>query len=266
MRVELARLRNEIELQRNDMDNLRRRQRELYDDLDYRLRARERGAAPVSGDGRYPSPIRTPPGEDIGAASPGTDAPASTADTPDSAEGGQAAVAPGAASGQGATEVVVEPWRTRTPEAATPPGDAGMQRAPTTAPTMIDVGEQQLYDEAFEKLKQSRYPEAIQGFRELLARFPNGALADDAHYWIAEAQYVTREFQSALAGFRTVSARYPDSPRAPEALLKVGYIQLEVGAREQARVTLNEVIARYPGSRVAVSAQTRLQRLEQGGN
>ena len=44
LREELARLRNEVELQGNQLSNLLRRQRELYDDLDYRLRQRERAA------------------------------------------------------------------------------------------------------------------------------------------------------------------------------------------------------------------------------
>ena len=44
LREELARLRNEIELQRNQLDKLVERQRNLYDDLDYRWRQQERAA------------------------------------------------------------------------------------------------------------------------------------------------------------------------------------------------------------------------------
>lgn len=284
MGVELARLRNELELQRNDMENMRRRQRELYDDLDYRLRARERsslpagqtGGPPVADQTAYP-PIAAPqdatdPMPPMGGATQGRiAAPETGAATPTEPSPAGMAV-------QRPSTVTVERWRSRQPAAgapatappSTPAGPAGSPPVAASGPTpgrarLADADEQLAYDEAFDKLKQSRYAEAIQGFQDLLSRYPNGALADDANYWIAEAQYVTRDFQSALNGFRNVVIRYPDSPRAPEALLKVGYIQYDVGAKEQARVTLNEVVTRYPGSRVAISAQTRLKRIERDG-
>ncbi len=285
MGVELARLRNELELQRNDMDSMKRRQRELYDDLDYRLRARERstlppgqaGGPPVPGQTTYP-PIATPQDATGGGLPPMagvTQDPTAGADT-----GAGPSMGPPSATGavQRPSTVTVDPWRSRQPAvdapAAAPPATAARPTAPApvaaagpapAGPRLADANEQLAYDEAFDKLKQSRYAEAIQAFQALLSSYPNGALADDANYWIAEAQYVTRDFQSALNGFRSVVVRYPDSPRAPEALLKVGYIQYEVGAKEQARVTLNDVVTRYPGSRVAISAQTRLKRIERDG-
>ncbi len=264
MGVELARLRNAIELQRKDMEDMKRRQRELYDDLDFRLRARERGsmpagpagAPPVTGQTAYP-PIATPQDTPGGA-------PTMAGATQQPAAGTERGV-------QRPSTATVEPWRTRPQAAGAQPQTPGQQPTATApaqvpqAPRLAVADEQSGYDQAFDKLKQSRYAEAIQAFKDLLASYPNGALADDAHYWIAEAQYVTRDFQSALNGFRNLVIRYPDSPRAPEALLKVGYIQYEVGAKEQARVTLNEVVTRYPGSRVAISAQTRLKRIEREG-
>jgi tol-pal system protein YbgF len=281
MGVELARLRNELELQRNDMESMQRRQRELYDDLDYRLRARERGTStvgqagmpPVAGQTTYP-PIVAPQGAtgELPPMAGVTQGPMAGPDT-----GSAPPTAPSSAdiAVQQPSTVTVEPWRTRYPTpgapATAPPSIPAGPTAPVAArpspagPRLADADERLAYDEAFNKLKQSRYAEAIQAFQDLLNRFPNGALADDANYWIAEAQYVTRDFQSALNGFRNVVVRFPDSPRAPEALLKVGYIQFEVGAREQARITLNQVVTRYPGSRVAISAQTRLKRIERDG-
>ncbi len=277
MGVELARLRNEIELQRNDMENIKRRQRELYDDLDYRLRARERSALPAGQTG-VPSVADQTTYPSIAAPQDSTGAsPAMAGVTQDPIAGPATGAAPptGPAAADVAVQrpstVIVEPWRLRQPGAGAPatPSTPVRPTAPppvaAAGPRLADADEQLAYDEAFDKLKQSRYAEAIQAFQDLLSRYPNGALVDDAHYWIAEAQYVTRDFQSALNGFRNVVIRYPDSPRAPEALLKVGYIQYEVGAKEQARVTLNEVVTRYPGSRVAISAQTRLKRIERDG-
>ncbi|MCG6871809.1 MAG: tol-pal system protein YbgF [Gammaproteobacteria bacterium] len=69
---ELKALRNQIEIQGNQLQNQERRQRELYDDLDFRLRARERDAG-------TPGPM---------AASP-------AADTAPTTAGGMAVPAPG---------------------------------------------------------------------------------------------------------------------------------------------------------------------------
>lgn len=274
MGVELARLRNELELQQNDMENMRRRQRELYDDLDYRLRARERGTLPSGAGDMPPVADRTYPSG--GAPQDSTEAlppMAGVTQGPMAGSATEAGTPTGPSSADTAMQrpstVTVEPWRSRRPTAGTPPAappaTIGSPTVPPAGPRLADADEQLAYDEAFDKLKQSRYAEAIQAFQDLLRRYPGGALADDANYWIAEAQYVTRDFQAALNGFRNVVVRYPDSPRAPEALLKVGYIQYEVGAKEQARVTLQEVVTRYPGSRVAISAQTRLKRIERDG-
>ncbi|MDJ0958725.1 MAG: YbgF trimerization domain-containing protein, partial [Arenicellales bacterium] len=67
LRDELARLRNEVELQRNQLDKLTQRQRELYDDLDYRLRQRERA---LGGDTALMQPPSS--GAGFGSSSPGT--------------------------------------------------------------------------------------------------------------------------------------------------------------------------------------------------
>jgi tol-pal system protein YbgF len=98
-----------------------------------------------------------------------------------------------------------------------------------------------------------------------LAQYPNGALADDAQYWIGEAMYVTRDFPGGLKAFQAVVQRFPESARVAEAMLKLGYIQYEMGAKEDARVTLTQVVNRFPGSRVSISAQTRLRKLQAEG-
>ncbi len=126
----------------------------------------------------------------------------------------------------------------------------------------VTLSEQQAYDNAFELLKQSLYEDAINEFRLLADTWPQGGLADDAYYWMSEARYVNRQFENALTGFRTVVTRYPNSPRVPEALLKIGYIQYDVGSYEDAAETFRNILAQFPGHQVAVSAKTRLRRVE----
>ncbi len=226
---EMRQLRSLLEEQQYELENLKKRQRAFYDDLDQRLRARERG------------------------------------DTETMAGTGQ----PDAIQGGGATQPI---------DATLPPlPPAAGAGAPSAAEEKVTVSrwserkrgnvaqEQAAYDAAFDALKRGRYGEAVEGFQGLLRDYPGSQLADDAQYWIAEAHYVTREFESALIGYRAVVDGYAGSQRVPEALLKIGYLQYELGAYDNARATLSQIIERFPGTAVAMSAYTRLKKMDREG-
>jgi len=245
IQTELQDLRNEAELQRREVERLVQRQRELYRELDQRIRSQERQGGLSPSTPTTPSlstlPSNTPTYQPS-TPSVGSDASTTTVTQPQT----------GTEPSVNEITIGATSPTTSSPSTATPS---------TTQPASGDA--QEAYLAAFELLRQSRYEDAISAFNGLLARHPNSDLADDAQYWIAEAHYVTRNFNAALQGFRTVISRYTQSPRVPEALLKIGYVQYEMGAMEDARATLTNVINQFPDSRVAISAQTRLQKIEQ---
>lgn len=144
---------------------------------------------------------------------------------------------------------------------------SALRTAPAAGATSAAGGasEQEVYDKAFTALKSSDYPGAIAGFRHFLTAYPQGALADNAQYWLGEAYYVTRDYPSALTAFQDVLARWPDSRKAPDALLKLGFTQQEMKRTDQARATLTEVTKRYPDSEAAKLAAERLRRLRASG-
>lgn len=258
LREELALLRNEVELQKNQLDKLLERQRNLYDDLDYRLRQQERAAGAAITTTQPPAGTASLGTSNTGSGFPNTPQPDVTgATTP---PGGTGQAAQGTVTGAAATSAAAIQGMTPTGQGAAP-----TQPVPTQQAAIATPQEQAAYDEAFNLLKQSRYQESVTSFRQQLAQHPNGALADDAQYWIGEAMYVTRDFQGGLTAFETVVNRYPESARVAEAMLKLGYIQYELGAKEEARQTFTQVVNRFPGSRVAISAQTRLRKLQAEG-
>lgn len=350
-------LRSLVEVQSFELEKLRRRQRELYDDLDQRLRRQERltsytpipapgsrapGApgigyqpAPSATGGLYPpvgsaggayAPGATPapgvvPSEPGGIQAPGyvapgyvetapgvpqptTPAPGQVQETiptqattasvvPYGSTGGQAPLtpppAPAPASPGVATTGVEVPSPSISGQVAQQPIEGSGVAVPTAPATTASTGlggpvspgvppagpvseppvsvfEQQVYDEAFALLKQSRYSDAALAFENFLRQFPNSGLADDAYYWMAEARYVTREFEAALASFRTVVTYFPTSSRVPASYLKIGYIQYEMGAVQEAQQTLTEVVKAFPAHRVAVSAEARLQKIARETN
>lgn len=122
--------------------------------------------------------------------------------------------------------------------------------------------EDQYYDRGFEFLKKSQYDEAVNVFKQQLADHPQGDLADDAHYWIAEAMFINRKPVEARPHLRAIIDNYPQSARLPDAMLKSAYIEQDLGNLIEARILLQEVVARHPSSNAAIAAKNRLENLK----
>jgi tol-pal system protein YbgF len=137
----------------------------------------------------------------------------------------------------------------------------GLQAGAGADTVRVEVMEgEQLYDSAYSYMLQGRYPLAVKGFSEYLARFPSGDLADNCQYGIGESYYAQSEFATAADAFLAVVSRYPDSDNVPSALLKAGFSFAELGDTPQARTFLNRVIDDYPYSDEAIKARDRLSR------
>jgi tol-pal system protein YbgF len=121
--------------------------------------------------------------------------------------------------------------------------------------------EQAVYTQAFDALKAGSYSVAVTGFKDFLSSYPTSPLAENAQYWLGEAYYVTRDYDSASGAFRTVLQKWPESRKAPDALLKLGFTQYELKRYADSRATLQEVTRKYPDSDAARLAAERLQRM-----
>jgi tol-pal system protein YbgF len=186
-------LRNTVEVQGHELEQLKGRQRALYDDLDKRLRDAERRGS------------------------------------------------------------------------VTAPVASASAAAALSAPRATTAAQQQEYDAAFDLMKQGLYDRAVKAFRAFLAKYPDSGLVDNAQYWIAEGNYVLRNYKLALEEFTKV-VNAPQNPKAPDALLKIGYVHYELGAYDKARKALGEVQERYPGSSVAKLAAVRLDKMKKEGH
>lgn len=264
LQSEVRELRDLVERQEFELQKLTTRQSDLYDDLDRRLRTQERsemasGAVAPAGS-NLSSPnysnvqgVTVPPGGT--GLSSGTLSPVTSTATL------------GGSSGQVVAPSTTVPTVGSLP--ATTAGQQGIQSQSTASLPQtggaVSGSAQDAYDQAFSLLKQSRYADAVQAFELFIRDYPNNDLTDDAYYWLAEARYVTRDFEAALNGFRNVTTRFPNSQRVPASYLKIGYIQYEIGAYVDARETLTYILKNFPTHRVAVSAETRLKKMDREG-
>jgi tol-pal system protein YbgF len=112
---------------------------------------------------------------------------------------------------------------------------------------------------AFRKGDFSGAQTLLYGF---VSRFPTSGYTSSALFWLANAQYATRDYKEAIDNFRTLITKSPDHPRASEALLSIANCQIELKDSKAARKSLNDLIKSYPQSEAAVAAKERLTSLK----
>lgn len=154
------------------------------------------------------------------------------------------------------------------PETETPPAtETGTQTGIEVAPAPADNAQiRQDYQQALDILREGRYMQAAEAFREFLTQYPDSAYAANAQYWLAESFYVTRQFPQALEEFQKVIEEYSDSNKVADARLKVGFIHYELTNWDAARQELQAVTEKYSGSTAARLAEERLLRMQREGH
>ena len=255
---ELNRLRGQMEVLSNDVINAQKRQRDMYVDLDTRLRRIEQGGAgkkDADGNAALEERIRKlEQGSAIqaniplpvvsAAAAPVNPPPPATASTVASTT----AATPASSSATNASTAGAPPVSTSLPPASLSATDqAAIQRA---------------YDNAYSNYRLSDYPNAIRGFEGFLKSYPRHQLAPNAQYWIGESYFHQRQYREAIEAERRLLGTYADSAKAPDALLIIGTAESSLGDNAAARRTFDELVAKYPASDAAEKAKGRLAKLK----
>lgn len=148
---------------------------------------------------------------------------------------------------------------------APPTATAATGTAPAVA-TGADPDGRDAYEKAFNLLKDGRYQASITAFDAYLKAYPQSKYADNAQYWLGEANYVSRNYKKSLDQFQRLIAQYPTSSKIPGARLKIGYVYYELKNWSAARDNLQQVIKLYPKNPVAKKAQERLDRMQREGH
>jgi tol-pal system protein YbgF len=235
LNLDLNKLRGQVEVLSNSIDNAQKRQRDMYLDLDTRMRRIEQqdhAAAQKKNEQALAAlDERMKKLEQALAARATIPAPVNTA----------------AAS-----------------EAPAPAAAAAAAASATLAPATLSAGDssvQRAYDAALSSYRMGDYQGAINAFQAFLRQHPRHGLASNAQYWIGDAYFQLRDFRSAIDAQRLLIANYPDSAKVPDALLNIGSAELALGNAAAARQAWEELAARHPGTESAEKARQRLARL-----
>lgn len=224
---EVQRLNGDNETLRHQLDAMKRRQREMYIDLDRRMQAPN--ASPAEGVG------------------PNLSSGAKTK---------QAVTAESIDITQPEVAVVEKPIATKKVKVA----DNKPQVVLPASPVAIENGEA-AYQAALQTLRGGQYEEAITALSAFPEQYPQSSYLPNAYYWQGEANYVLRNFDAAIKAFQTVIEQFPVSSKVADATLKQGFSQYELGQVELAKINLSRVIEQYPSTSAARLAKVRLERI-----
>ncbi len=235
---EVRELRGLLESQQREIENLRRRQRDQYLDLDQRL-------------------------QQLGRDGGGAVAPLAEFDLPQMAEDERPTTPPAGSEAPRADVPEVRAPIDAQPEVTTLPMPAAGGPRDLGTPS---EEEQAAYDRAFRALRETRYADAADAFASFLERYPDSAYAPNAQYWLAETFYVTRDFSTALDLFNELLERFPGSNKEADAILKIGFSHYELRQWNEARAALEQVRAQHPNTTLARLAEGRLRDMRLAGH
>ena len=142
------------------------------------------------------------------------------------------------------------------PQATSVPAAPSPQRALTGAAMA------QKYRSAIELYGKGQIDNSRKIFQEVLDAEPNGELADNALYWIAETYFVTARYSEALKLYERIVRDYSEENKAPDAMLKMGLAYVRLGDLALARTTFQQLINKYPYSTPASTAKLEINRIK----
>ena len=258
IRADISNLRGQLEVLHNDMETTQKRQRDLYVDLDTRMRkidtVQQQQAGAVQALQASQATLQAQQASQVAVVVPGTVIPPPVGGGPvvvDAA--GMSATSAGAGG-------AIVPGVSTTPSGMPSLGLSSplASARPAFAAAADAATEQRTYDAALDQFKSGNYSASLQSFINFVRTFPRSPLAPSAQYWVGNAHYALKDYRSAMVSQRQLMTTYPDSQKVPDAMLNISSSQIELGDTAGAKRTLDELVLRYPASEAADRAKKRL--------
>ena len=211
LKTEFARLRGQIELLQNEMENTQKRQRDLYVDLDGRMRKMEAQLAAQAAAAATAPPVASMPPGVVGAVPANPSNP-----TADASRVMPPAVVDPVAE-QRAYDQGLEHFRaSRFAEAVSA---FQIFNRTFTRSTLVPSAQYWIGNSLY---ATRDFRGAIAAQRQLIAQYPDSAKASDALLNIASAQSELGDLQAARATLQEVASKYPSSEAGIKAKQRLG--------------------------------------------
>jgi TolA-binding protein len=106
---------------------------------------------------------------------------------------------------------------------------------------------------------------ALTVFRQIVSRYPDDPLADDAQFGAGECFFLTGRYEDAIAEYRKVVNGFPFGDQVPFAFLKIGFAHLALEQRDLALDNFKNVSEAFPGTEAATVARQQIAHLKASG-
>lgn len=136
----------------------------------------------------------------------------------------------------------------------------------TTTPQPNIAEEQQIYQSAYNSIKDKKYDQAVSDLKKMLQKYPSGQFAGNAHYWLGELYNLMGNNSQSASEFSTVIDKFPDSAKVADAQLKIGMIYATQSKWSDAKSSFKKVVKKYPGTASARLASEQLKQIKSAGH
>ena len=117
------------------------------------------------------------------------------------------------------------------------------------------------YNQGIRHFTNGEFQEARENFKDVLIRFPQTLVVDQAAFHYAICFYREKKWDEAIKAFKDLLEAYPDSGRAAETRYHLGLCYLHSGRTAEARAEFRQTIEQFPDATWAGFARDRLKEM-----
>ncbi len=151
----------------------------------------------------------------------------------------------------------------QTPSPSTSTSEQTATGSNTQVVVVDQAAERTEYNQAKNLIRDKKYAESIEAFKDFIADYPESSYVPNAWYWMGEVYLVLREFDNGKAAFLKIYRDYPEHQKIADATFKLGIAHNAVGDKERSRQYLQEVVENYKDTQTARRAQAALDKMNQ---
>jgi tol-pal system protein YbgF len=126
---------------------------------------------------------------------------------------------------------------------------------------IAEPSERRDFDFGVSAFQRGEYAAVQSTFTNFMRRYPASGYHPSVLYWLASAQYSTRDCKESMANLRLMLSTAPDHARSADALLGIANCQLELKDTKAGRKTLEDLVKGFPDSEAAIAAKDKLLRV-----
>ncbi|MBN1601524.1 MAG: tetratricopeptide repeat protein [Chitinispirillaceae bacterium] len=116
-----------------------------------------------------------------------------------------------------------------------------------------------LFQISMNDFNAGRYDIALSGFQDLIKKYPDAAVAQDAEYYIAECNYAKKSYNNAESAYMGYIKKYPQGSKMCVALFKLGLVYDKQGKPKSQKMVWKKLLEQCPDSDEAKVARSRVQ-------